>query len=297
LSHDLLAAGVRLAAEACRHTRRTAVAPVGAGKRTWDMEKMSWHKAEAQQALGFAALSQKLARRPTTYSAQIVAAVRDALFDDRLKPGDFLGTEKDLSQQFGVSRMAARDALRTLEATGVVDIKVGAGGGARISQGHPETFAEALSVQLKLAGVSVEEIIQVQAAIEVTAARLAAVNATPEDIAAMTAVLAQEETALDNLADFTEPAFGFHLAVADAAHNRVLKIQLVSLHYVVWPSRNPTLTTEVARRVHDLHVDIFEHIKAGDADAAAQAMSAHLTQVKSRRMKEHGEAENEIGCC
>jgi len=261
------------------------------------MDKISWHKTGAQNALGFAALSQRLARRPTTYSAQIVAAVRDALFDDRLKPGDFLGTEKDLSQQFGVSRMAARDALRTLEATGVVDIKVGAGGGARISRGNPEVFAQTLSVQLKLAGVSVREIIQVQAAIEVTAARAAATNATPDDIAAMAAVLAQEETALDNLADFTEPAFGFHLAIADASHNRVLKIQLVSLHYVVWPSQNRTLTAEVARRVHELHLGIFEHIRAGDADAAAQAMSAHLTQVKSRRMKEYGEAENAIGCC
>ena len=46
-------------------------------------------------------------------SGQIVAQVRDALFAKKLKPGDFLGTEKDLAARFGVSRIVARDALVT----------------------------------------------------------------------------------------------------------------------------------------------------------------------------------------
>jgi hypothetical protein len=49
-------------------------------------------------------------------SGQIVAQVRDALFAKKLKPGDFIGTEKDLAARFGVSRIVARDALRTLQA-------------------------------------------------------------------------------------------------------------------------------------------------------------------------------------
>ena len=58
------------------------------------------------------------AGRSSSLSAQIVADVRDALFAKRLKPGDFVGTEKDLAARFGVSRIVARDALRTLEALG-----------------------------------------------------------------------------------------------------------------------------------------------------------------------------------
>jgi DNA-binding FadR family transcriptional regulator len=91
------------------------------------------------------------ARRPAvTLSAQIVAAVRDALFARRLKPGDFLGGEKDIAQRAGVSRIVASGALRALAALGVVDIRMGAGGGARIARGNPQLFAEALSVQLAL---------------------------------------------------------------------------------------------------------------------------------------------------
>src|ERR1700742_4933386 len=134
-----------------------------------------------------------IAFRSPTLSAQIVAQVRDALFAKELRPGDFLGTEKDLAVRFGVSRIAARDALRTLEAQGIVEIKVGSGGGARIAQGNARLFAEALAVQLDLAGVSAAEIMDAQRAIEGLAAELAAINGTAEDYARLHALNAQTE--------------------------------------------------------------------------------------------------------
>src|SRR5207245_10534905 len=92
--------------------------------------------------------------RSATMSTQIVAQVREALFAKALRPGDFLGTEKDLAQRFAVSRIVARDALRTLEAQGIVEIKVGSGGGARIASGNAKLFDEALAVQRHLTGVA-----------------------------------------------------------------------------------------------------------------------------------------------
>src|SRR5579872_1472698 len=100
-----------------------------------------------------------LAGRAATLSARMVAEVRDALMERRLRPGDFLGTEKDLAAQAGVSRIVARDALKTLAAMGVVEIRMGARGGARIARGNPRLFAEALAVQLELAGVDAAEIL------------------------------------------------------------------------------------------------------------------------------------------
>ena len=91
------------------------------------------------------------AGRSSSRSAQIVSSVRDALFAKQLKPGEFLGTERDLAARFGASRIVARDALRTLEALGIVEIRMGKGGGARIAQGNPRLFAEALAVQLEAA--------------------------------------------------------------------------------------------------------------------------------------------------
>src|SRR6478752_4368596 len=134
-----------------------------------------------------------LAFRGPTLSTRIVAQVREALFAKRMRPGDFLGTEKDLAERFRVSRIVARDALRTLEAQGIVDIKVGSGGGARIARGNARLFAEALAVQLDLAGVSTSEIMDAQRAIECLAAELAAVNSTAEDHARLRALIADAE--------------------------------------------------------------------------------------------------------
>src|SRR3982751_5773778 len=131
------------------------------------------------------------ARRSPTLASRLVSSVRDALFERRHRPGDFLGTEKDLAAANGVSRIVARDALRTLEAMGIVEIARGAGGGARITRGNPALFAEALAVQLELADIDREEIMTAQGAIEGLAAELAATSATREQIARLHTLVEQ----------------------------------------------------------------------------------------------------------
>src|SRR5216683_7858756 len=144
-----------------------------------------------------------VAFRGATLSTRIVAEVREALFAKALRPGDFLGTEKDLAQRFSVSRIVARDALRTLEAQGIVEIKVGSGGGARIAQGNARLFAEALAVQLDLTGVSAAEIMEAQRAIECLAAELAAVNSTVDDHARLRRLIAEAQGKMHDIAGYT----------------------------------------------------------------------------------------------
>jgi GntR family transcriptional repressor for pyruvate dehydrogenase complex len=227
------------------------------------------------------------AARPTaTLSSRIVDEVTEALHDRRLAPGDFLGTEKDIAERAGVSRIVARDALRTLQALGVVEIKVGAGGGARIANGNPALFAEALAVQLTLAGVSVREMMDAQRAIETTAAELAAENATVEDIAALRESLAEHETTIGDDAAYTRTCMRIHLAVAEAAHNRVLVAQLLSLQHVSWPTQNKTLTAPVARHILAIHRELVDVIESRDAAAARRLMDDHVRMIRTRRVSE-----------
>jgi len=236
--------------------------------------------------------------RAATLSTQIVAQVREALFAKELRPGDFLGTEKDLAERFGVSRIVARDALRTLEAQGIVDIKVGAGGGARISQGNVRLFAEALAVQLDLAGVTVPEIMDAQRAIECLGAELAALNSTGEDHARLHALNGEAERRIDDVAAFTRLGREFHLAVAEASHNRVLVVQLISLQHVSWPAQNPTLTPTVARRIIDAHKELASLIEMRDAAGARRLMEEHVKMIGARRVAEHRETRSaERDCC
>jgi GntR family transcriptional repressor for pyruvate dehydrogenase complex len=236
------------------------------------------------------------AGRSATLASRIVADVRAALFERRYRPGDFLGTEKDVAARHGVSRMVARDALRTLEGLGIVEISRGAGGGARITHGNPQLFAEALAVQLELADIEREEIMAAQSAIEGLAAELAATNARREQIAALGALVDEADGLLDDLDAFTRSSLHFHLGVAEASHNRVLYYQLISLQHVSWPSRNRTLTRSVARKVLDAHRKLVALIEARDAGGARQLMEAHVGMIRERRISE-SKSESKTVCC
>src|SRR5215470_9790910 len=238
-----------------------------------------------------------LAFRGPTLSARIVTKVREALFAKEMRPGDFLGTEKDLAARFGVSRIVARDALRTLEALGIVEIRMGAGGGARIARGNPRLFAEALAVQLDLTGVSVREILDAQRAIECLAAELAAENATADDHATLRRLIAEAEGLIGERDAFTRSSLAFHLAVVEASHNRVLVVQLVSLQHVSWPSHNRTLTPEVARHIIAAHRDLAEAIERRDPAQARRLMDEHVKMIRARRVAEHGEQQTNHACC
>ena len=189
--------------------------------------------------------------RSASLSSQIIGDVRDALFAKKLKPGDGIGTENEIAARYGVSRIVARDALRTLEALGIA------------------------------------EIMDAQRAIECLAAELAAENASDEDIARLRQSIADAEASMGDVARFTQLGAEFHLAVAEASHNRVLVVQLISLQHVSWPRRNPTLTRKVMRRIQDVHKELLAFIEIRDAAGARRLMDDHVKMIRARRVSEH----------
>ncbi len=246
-----------------------------------------------------------LSLRTQSLSSRIVADVRQALLDRQLTAGDVVGTEKDLAAQYGVSRVVARDALRSLQALGVAEVRMGKGGGARIAKGNPMLLAEALAIQLDLMGARAEEVIDAQRAIECMAAELAALHATRQDHANIERLLVEAQNAIDQRDQFTRLSHAFHFAIAEASHNRVLVVQLVSLDHVAWPLRNTTLTPAVARRVLDVHRQLADLITIRDAAGARQLMNDHVNMIRARRTSERTSASSDVdnadgvlwGCC
>ena len=236
-----------------------------------------------------------VAGRSGSLSAQIVSDVREALFEKRLKTGDPIGTEKDLAARYGVSRIVARDALRTLQALGIAEIRMGKGGGARVARGNPRLFAEALAVQLDLTGVSAAEVMDAQRAIEALAAELAAEHATAADHARLKRLLAEAESMIEDADAFTRLSREFHLAIAEASQNRVLVVQFISLNHISWPAHNRTLTREVARRVLDVHKELASLIEMRDPAGARKLMDDHIKMIRARRVSERDHRDD--GCC
>lgn len=217
-----------------------------------------------------------------TLSWRIVSQVRAAVFSGQIKTGDFLGSETSLSTQFNVSRMAARDALRTLEAVGIVEIRMGAKGGAWIAEGNPERFADALAIQLHLIGVTGEEIFDAQMAIEVTSAELAAQNATGEDLGKLSAILAELDKLRDDPLAFTDASLRFHEAIVESSHNRVLLAQFRALRFVLQPLLAPNTTHAIAARVIRSHKSVLNAIEARDGAKAREIMQQRVKVIRSR---------------
>ena len=216
--------------------------------------------------------------------------MRDALFAKKLKPGDFLGTEKDLAARFGVSRIVARDALRTLQALGIAEIKMGKGGGARVARGNPRLFAEALAVQLDLTGVSAAEIMDAQRAIECLAAELAAENATAEPIIAQAAAACSRTPRPSS----TTPR-AYTRSCARIPSRRWPRPRTIACWWCSSSrcstsrgrARNPTLTPKVARRMLDVHRELAGLIEMRDAAGARRLMDDHVKMIRARRVAEH----------
>ena len=217
-----------------------------------------------------------------TLSWRIVSQVRQALATGQIKPGDFLGSEAGIAEQFNVSRMAARDALRTMEALGIVEIKTGKNGGASIARGNPDRFADALSIQLQLIGVSAEEVFDAQAAIEMVATELAANCASPVHIDRMRDCLSACEKAGADPDAFTGASMRFHELVVEASGNRVLLAQFRGLRHVLHPLLAPYTTQEVMARVLKSGAALVSAIAAGDAEKARSVMRERIERVRAK---------------
>jgi GntR family transcriptional repressor for pyruvate dehydrogenase complex len=224
--------------------------------------------------------------RQAPVSLRIAQQIRDAVFAGTLQPGDWVGSEMDLARQFGVSRIPVRDAMKTLAAMGIIEVKVGAGGGARVAHGDLARFAGALAVQFKLVGITVAELLDSQIAIESAGAALAAERATADDIAELEQLLTRMAAQLDDPHGFTVTALSFHFRVVQASHNRALTIQAQALVEVLDAAYQPQTTPEVAADVLTRHRLLVQLIKARDATGASEAMTQHLQRVRRGVLKD-----------
>ena len=214
--------------------------------------------------------------RAVRASEDVVAQILDVFYAEQLKPGEWLGTEAELAERFNVSRVTIRDAVSALEARGLIDVRVGARGGLRIAKSDPERLIDAFSIQLRLMGLSRDELFEAMTAIEPTAAALAAERASEEQIDALRSLVERSRQSFADPQQFAQLAVGFHQAVADASGNRALRASLAALRSTQLAHMGPPTTAPIAERVARFHAAILEAIAAHDAPLARRRMLQHL---------------------
>jgi GntR family transcriptional repressor for pyruvate dehydrogenase complex len=221
-------------------------------------------------------------RRDKVYEG--VAKQIERLILKKLQPGDKLPSERDLAESLGVSRSSIRDAIRSLELTGMVEPRQGAG--TIVRQISSDSLVNPLANARKRKEELVGELLDFRKMLEPALAYRAATRVSPEELAELEEILARQDQKLakgeSTIAEDTE----FHYAIALASGNSVVRKVLDTLMDLLRDSRERSLQVD-GRPQKSLagHRKILTALNRHDADAAKLAMRRHIEDVEKMLLR------------
>ncbi|MFJ9629303.1 FadR/GntR family transcriptional regulator [Streptomyces sp. NPDC101175] len=208
----------------------------------------------------------------------IVDQLRQAVLTGRVPDGERLPSERELAEAFGVSRATVREAIRVLEAAGIVRVRLGAHGGAFAATPGPDVVGLALSSLLTLAPATGNELAEFRYTFEQDNAELAARNITAEQRDQLAELLAAARAAR-HWKDLERADFAVHELLAVASGNSVRLAISRGIHDAVLrvfertepqPSSASTLREDT--------VAVASAVLDGDPAAAQLAMRVHMSR-------------------
>lgn len=220
--------------------------------------------------------------RQARASGEIVSQIERAIFDAELSAGDRLESERDLAARFAVSRITVRDALRVLEARGLIHVKVGASGGAFVAESNADHVAESISTMVMLRRMTLSGVAEARTVVETATSELAAQRADAAGLARIKLSVERGRGVVREQLSHTEASMEFHVMVAEAAGNELLTATVRAYRDLLVQTISDMRDVRSARATQKAHEEILEAIQAHDADAARKLMLAHLQDFEKR---------------
>lgn len=225
---------------------------------------------------------QTLSREPSL-AARVTQELLDSIVEGRLRSGQRLPSERELSDQFGVSRTVIREAVRGLEAKGVVEVR--SGRGLQVASVTSAQVAESFDLYVRgqqiKDNVQPEDISEVREMLELRIVALACERASDAD-------LAEVERSFDIIDKSETPEqaaegdSGFHLAIARAARNPLLVTLLESVNATIRNVRRDSLQKPGRKaEAQAQHRKVLDMLLARDAQGAVAAMAFHIEDSQS----------------
>lgn len=210
---------------------------------------------------------------------QIVEQIEASILKGALKPGDQLPAERDLAQQFGVSRTAVREAVKTLREKGLVEAYTGRG--TFVTDGRSHAIRQSLDLLMKAdQPEGYAHLVEVRAILEPEIASLAATRIQEQYLALMREAVAVMDRSLQDPDVYIEADLDFHLALAEAVDNPLILSLIDSIVEVLREQRLKIFTVDGGpERGQFHHKQILAAIENHDSAQARDAMRAHLHQV------------------
>jgi GntR family transcriptional repressor for pyruvate dehydrogenase complex len=216
---------------------------------------------------------------PSRLYEQIIEQIQNLVMEGALRPGDKLLPERELAEQFGVSRTAVREAVKALREKGLVEIQPGRG--TFITNSTSEVMRDSLDLIVKV-GLSngVANLNEVRTLLEPGIAALAAERVTASDLQTMEQAIEAMDAAMHDADVFAEADLEFHLALANATQNPLIPILLDPIVDLLREHRKRIFLVEGGpQRGQHHHRRILAAVYERDPAAAREAMCDHLKQV------------------
>ncbi len=210
---------------------------------------------------------------------KIIRQIRHLISTGQLSPGDRLPAERKLAERFGVSRGPVRDALQKLEFYGILKTMPQSG---TVVAGMGIVALEGLITDvLKVEEHDFAALVETRVTLEVRAAELAAERRTPEDIIAISEALKAYEAKILARESAIEEDLLFHLKIAEAGRNDVLKsLMLIITPDIVSSYRKYSVCdTNADLKTLEQHKNILQYIQQQDVTKVGEAMRLHLNDV------------------
>lgn len=213
-------------------------------------------------------------------SGQIARQLREAITVGVWAPGERLPTEQELADTYDVARATAREALKLLSATGLVQSTRGGQGGTFVTVPDAEEIAnqlgDAIRLWFRVGNVTVHNVDEAREVLETITVGLAARRRTEEDIEAIRrAVEAARDLDMD-IYEWLDWDLAFHTAISRATKNPILELAMMAVH-LSRPVTNTVFVHLLEREeVLQQHLEILEAISSSDEERARQALKAHV---------------------
>jgi GntR family transcriptional regulator, transcriptional repressor for pyruvate dehydrogenase complex len=221
--------------------------------------------------------------RTSTITQKIISQIRTAILAGKLKPGDILPPEKELVEQFGVSKQTLRESLRALEHMGLIDVRKGVGGGAHIVEVNIEVTKQSLANFLYFKNLSIENLSELRKLIEPHAAEMAARKISKEDLDHLKRLNEKSRNNLTKkfLQEMSRDEVDFHRVLAQNTGNPILILILDFVENLLEDFKK-VLKPDLAfsKSVLDAHDKIYQAICDKDPEKASAEMFQHVYDVE-----------------
>jgi GntR family transcriptional repressor for pyruvate dehydrogenase complex len=211
-------------------------------------------------------------------SAAIVRQFRGLIRSGQLPIGSRLPAERELCEKLEVSRLSLREALRVLESSGLIEIRLGSHGGAFVTAPTAGSAGQGITDLLSTSGLSAVNVTEARTLIELgVVLPLVVGRATETDVKELRALCDDEERARNQGTYRVAVSFAFHLRLARASHNPAVSMIMESFREAILMSMREA--HHEGNQGAEEHRAIVDAIERGDRGSAGQIMAAHLRRT------------------